>query len=427
MSPRIHTLAGLAAGAWWLAAVAQTPDEAWSLSGFRAETVPAIWAYDGGRFERRAPRESDAFIEVRARLTVRSGVPLDPILLADIRIRPASGGALQSAHAVGASIAMCRYLPPEPSPGAGDKMALVPAGHIAVFRESVSAPVQLKFEASAADLCLAFPRIGDTAQGLTMEFAGRTFAVSVAQAPIPGARAPDAATVSRPASIDSRTLLIAAGSAGLLALLALAGFAFWRWRRRAAPIAAEAPVPPGEGAPEGPPRVSEVHCRTAFRVVEKDAGPGKAKLDEALLMLQDERSAQADAAVAEAMRIGLSPTHQCGAWSLRGQITVELGDLGRAIDFFLKALAAAELTAEGAFPAASYLAVIYRALGLRADAKSMERVAVAANTQRVDLHPARIKRIRKLARAYRKAFRRGRFRRLLARMTGAPPAAGADA
>lgn len=136
------------------------------------------------------------------------------------------------------------------------------------------------------------------------------------------------------------------------------------------------------------------------------AGPGKADFDAALRLLSGEQFSEADACLAQAMTKGLTPSYDCGAWALRGQAAVARGQIQLAIGYFLNALGGAEVTSQAALSAAMHLAVIYRALKLRADADKMEAVVKAINGRMgVTLDPGVIGKIQQHAQAYRNALR----------------------
>ncbi len=421
-------LAGFSIAVWSQLAASQTAVDAWTLERLQVQSVPAIWIDDGSDFVRESPSSGDGFLQVQGRLQVREGARLDPILLAEIRLRTADSAVkarVESAFAVGASIVMCRYLPRDPQGWGGARMAVSGERSIALSRASAAAPLKLSIEAASVDLCIAFARSAKVGEVLLLEFGGRSFTVQLADKPTTPVTAEGhiaASFLPLAWPIPSRrTVWIAA--AGLLAL-GLGLFASWRWRVRRQRLAAIDPrFLPGNGA-SGPRRVSAEHCRTNFVPVGVNAGPGKADFAAALREIQGERFREADALLAQAISKGLPATFECGAWSLRGQAAIALGNIDAAIDCFLKTLEGPAVTTQAALPAVLHLAVIYRELGMRSDAKRMEAVAkrLAEAVKGFDLElalaPEMVKRIRNDARAYRQTLRMSAWSRLSTRVTG---------
>lgn len=404
-------LAALAITVWSHSAIGESAIDAWSLTGLKFQSVPSIWILDGTELDRVSPREGEGFLEIQGRLTVRPGARLDPFALPEIRLRTAGSAANvrpQSAFAVGSSIALCRYLPPEPRMLEVSKMTVGQDGSLAVSRESPSAPLKLTVVASSVDLCIAFSRPATVGESLLLELGGQSFTVPLAGKPKqttdPAKSLPPTSAGTSP--ISWSTLLIAAIC---LLVVGLGARALWRRRARPLPVVL-AKDSEGESANalSGPRRVSEEHCQTRFTRVGANVGPGKADFEAALREIQAERFSETDVLLAQAITKGLPVTYECGAWAMRGQAAVGLGNIELAIDYFLNALGGRELTTQAALPAALHLAVIYRALGLRADAEKMDAVARAAYGKAIVPQPEAIKRIQKHTHAYRRRLRAAR-------------------
>lgn len=428
-------------------AVAQSLPDSWSLTGLTAQSVPAIWMRDETDFVRRTPPDGEGFLEIQGRLSVQPGARLDPVALPDIRVRisgSAAGAKPRSAVAVGASIAMCRYLSSETRVREVSRMAVGKDGGLGVSRDSASAPLKLALEGPHVDLCLAFAGPAKAGDSVSLEFGGRAFTVSLPEPPKPvvSVAKTDPEKGLGFGLLSVRTAALAGIS---LLVLGVGAFAFWRWRARRAPVAAKPgaslPEPQADAgakraaAPEGvrgelaePGRVGPEHCRTSFARVGTNVGAGKTEFEAALRVLQAEQFEEADALLDEAITKGLPATFECGAWSLRGQAAVSRGQIPLAITYFLKALGGPEVTSQAALPAAMHLAVIYDGLGLRADAQRMEAVAKAVNSAGITLDPEAIKRMQRHTQAYRKALRAARptgLKALLGRLFHRPQATSA--
>jgi hypothetical protein len=428
MASRASVLAGFTIALWAQLSAGQTTVDPWSLEGLQVQSVPAIWIDNGSEFVRESSSASDGYLQLRGRLQVRAGALLDPIAIAEIRLRTADSAAkakVLSAFAVGASIVMCRYLPRDPQGWGGARMVVGGERSIALSRASVAAPLKLSVEGASVNLCIAFARSAKVGEVLLLEFGGRSFTVQLTDTPnTPVTAEGNIATPSAPFTwpIPSRrTVWIAAAS---LLALGLGVFASWRWRVRRQRLAAIDPRFLPRNGVSGPRRVSAEHCRTSFVPVGANTGPGKADFAAALREIQGERFSEADALLAQAISKGLPATFECGAWSLRGQAAIALGDIDAAIDCFLKTLEGPAVTTQAALPAVMHLAVIYRALGMRSDAKRMEALAktLAEALKGLDLElvlaPEMVKRIRNDARAYRQTLRLSAWSRLGMLLTG---------
>lgn len=446
-----------------LAAVAsdaadKTDGGSWSLTELKAQLVPAIWIIDGSEFVRYVPPVGGAFLEIRGRLRVPPGAHLAPVVVGEIRVRRAARDRPQELVTFGASIAMCRYVAREVSRQDVSAMTVVDGGRLAASRDRPDAPLKLRWEGSDLDLCLAFPAVGTVGDEVVLEFAGGSFGVPVVD------RASDFGDAREPARSRPREWLLSdhhllfPGVAGLLFLLVGAGaLAFWHWRK----VRACAAVPPsdsfavvassaaietsakstgagwsgtgnaagagsGQHGPAEPRRVGTAHCRTTFAPMAARIGPGKDDFNAALRALLGERFEEAEVLLAAAIAKGLTPAYDCGAWALRGQAAVARGQIPLAIDHFLNALGATEVTSQAALLSAMHLAVIYRTLRLRADADQMEALARAINGSGVTLDPAAVRHIERHAQAYRNALQalrpswRKRLLRLLSRRSSSP-------
>ena len=439
---------------WSHVAAAQPSSEVWSLTALKAQTVPAVWLLEGSDFVHYKPTDGDGFVEIQGRLGITPGSRFEPVLLSEIRIRSASalaGERARSAFTVGSRIAMCRYLSPDLRGREVSKMTVDDERNITVSRTSPSAPLKFSAEGTNIDLCIAFPRSGRAADSLVLEFAGQVFPVALAERPQPGNTArPDAERGGAFGDALSRRNVVIAAICLVLLLLGAAGLWWWRRRRLAmeapalqasvdyptgatpvptsSPAAGEISLSPAGAVSEGqgtavvpPRRVAAEHCRTTFSRVGANVGPGKADFEAGLRLLQGERFAEAEARLGEAIGKGLPPTFECGAWSLRGQAAINQGHIPQAIDYFLNALGGREVTSQAALPAAMHLEVIYRALGLTADADKMRAVAKVINGFDIGVEPAAEKRLQEATRTYAKALHTAEpsaLRRILGRFFG---------
>lgn len=423
--------------------------DSWSLTGLKAQIVPAIWIAEGSEFARHVPSDGAGFLEVRGRLRVPPGARFDPVVLAEIRVRNAAGERPQELVTFGASIAMCRYVAREVSRQDVSTMTVAKGSRLSASRDSPDAPRKLRWEGEDGDLCFAFPAVARVGDELLLEFAGGSFTVPVIEQAAAATKAADAGeqASSKPwERLRSTSRAVWAIAAAGLLLLGSGVFVAWSWRQRRTAVPASSPV--SVPVPAGPflaaasvkasdvdirlagsdaeqeklaepGRVSTLHCRTTFAPMAKNAGPGKADFDAALRMLLGEEFCAADALLVQAMTKGLAPAFECGAWALRGQAAVARGQMQLAIRCFLNALGGEEVTLQAALPAAMHLAVIYRALKLRADAEKMEAVAKAINRVGVTLDAEAVSVILQHAQAYRNALREKRpswLRRLLGRL-----------
>jgi len=418
---------GISVSVWASFAVGEPSAESWSLTELTIQSVPAIWVSDGTHFFRQTPAQGEGFVEVQGRLRMSAGEQFEPVALAEIRLRATdAAGRPQSPLAIGSRIAMCRYLPNEP-PGRDALTIRAGESRIAVSRDAPGAPVKLRTEGVSVDLCIAFATPSGLAQSASLEFAGRSFTVPVVVAAKPVVeKAKPPAQVAEKRRISWGTVFLAA--LGLL-VVAFGAFAVWRWRKRSLFAPASDIAPPAAGEPPvGLRGVSAVHCRTTFAPVGKNDGPGRTDFEGALREIQSERFQQAELLLALAIEKGLPPTFECGAWLLRGQAAIGLGQIGQATDYFLRAMEGGQVTAQAALPAAMYLATIYRALGWHADARQMEALTVAARSVDLVLAPEIVQRIQEQARAYRQALRASRpsrFGALMARVFKRAPSTSA--
>lgn len=409
---------------WPQLAAGQPSTSSWTLTTLKAQMVPAIWVLDGNEYVRESPPQGENFLEIQGRLTVPPGALLDPMALSEIRVRNTRSAAIakpQSPFVVGLSILTCRYFPPETRAHDLSRRIVGHDGSLGLSRDSANAPLTLAIEGSHVDLCMAFAGSGRMGSSVSLEFAGHSFTIPLT--PMERPRQAAKATADPPTRpywdglLSSRATLIA----GLcLLILGLGTLAIWRWRTHRAFLPArhaKSPDDPDVATAEGdasrspgyelvePERVSSEHCRTSFVRVGTSAGPGKADFEAALRALQGERFSDADTLLEQAITKGLMATFECGAWSMRGQAAAAIGEIPRAISYFLKALGGPEVTAQAALPAAMHLAVIYRELGLRADAVKMEAVATTLKSVNITLDPEVNRRIKQSTQAYRRALR----------------------
>jgi len=409
---------------WSQLAAGQSSTDSWTLTALKAQMVPAIWVLDGKEYVRQPPPAGENFLEIQGRLTVPPGALLDPVALPEIRVRStrsAAGAKPQSAFVVGLSILMCHYLPPETRAHDLSRRAVGHDGSLGLSRDGAGAPLKLAIEGSHVDLCIAFAGTGRTGGSVLLEFAGRSFTVPLTPTERPRQAVNAAADPPTKSYWDGLLSSRAALIAGLgLLMLGLGTLAIWWWRTHRASLPAtpaKSPDEPDVATDDGaasrtpeyelvePERVSSEHCRTSFVRVGASAGPGKTDFEAALRALQGERFADADSLLEQAIGKGLLATFECGAWSMRGQAAAAIGEIPRAIAYFLKALGGPEVTAQAALPAAMHLAVIYRELGLRADAEKMEAVATTLKSVNITLDPEVTRRLKQSTQAYRRALR----------------------
>ena len=100
MSNFVPILVGLLITVWSPFVSAQSAGDSWSLTELTLRSVPVIWMRDGGDFVREIAPDGKSFIELQGRLQMPAGARLDPIALAEIRLRPADstqGASAQSA------------------------------------------------------------------------------------------------------------------------------------------------------------------------------------------------------------------------------------------------------------------------------------------------------------------------------------------
>jgi hypothetical protein len=130
-------------------------------------------------------------------------------------------------------------------------------------------------------------------------------------------------------------------------------------------------------------QVSARHCRVAFVPVAAHAGAGARDFDAAQRALQVNSDLAAEQLLARAIETGLDPTYACGAWAFRGRAALRLGRGEDAVRCFLAALDGERVTRQAAHLASSHLAVIYRELGWRSDARCMEQLAAASGSSEI--------------------------------------------
>ena len=133
------------------------------------------------------------------------------------------------------------------------------------------------------------------------------------------------------------------------------------------------------------PRIEARHLRKRFVLIEKESGPGGISFNEAIQALNRRESDNAFGLFEKSLMLGLLPSYECYAYSQLGIIHTEKGDLGPAIDCFLKCLANESVTGDAAWNAATYLYNIYSEAGVYEDANALRAVADAANTRGIYL------------------------------------------
>lgn len=398
----------------------------WQIDNATVTEVPFFrQLIDGQWFERR-PRNRGTFLEVRATLKVAGDGSFGPSSLATAGLLAGAGDVPIGAEllAVGVVRTNCLYL--RAPIGAGNEtFAKLGAGNeIAILRESdANGPLFLRTRAPSLELCMVFELPDTPPSPLRWRFAERTIPLAA------GTRSPAESEAAASDPLDSAASLASSPSvpplwrraisspllwtALVLAALALVGGValqrLWRRHRLANGSGSHA----DSSSALDIPRVGAAHQPTRFASVEPEAGAGHLQFHDAMAALRLGDWERATAVFGEAIAIGLTPTFEAGAWSLRGEAMLNDGDLVGAATCFLRALSSPGVTVEAALPAASQLAAIYRQLRLRRDAVKMEDVRARINPFAGDLGPQRLELIASLARELKHKKRTRMLARLI--------------
>jgi len=148
------------------------------------------------------------------------------------------------------------------------------------------------------------------------------------------------------------------------------------------------------------PHIEARHLHIGFVQLEKDSGPGGAKFGEAIQALNEREGDKALELLDESLRQGLPPSYECYAYCKLGVLSIERGNLERAVDWFLKCLGIESKTADAAWEAAIYLYNIYNEAGLYHDANAVREIADTANTRDIYLSAEAEHQIRALTKGW---------------------------
>lgn len=346
------------------------------------------------------PNAWSSFVEVQGMLQPASpgGVATLPLSRIVLEARYGKEAWNTNVWAVGARIdGNCRYLQAIVLAGKPTDLTLGEGTSISVHRTSEADPGTLTVTGKAANLCLLFAPPKGTVGPAVMTFGSQRIALGDALRPAEEVAQTwfDIAGFARAqgTKIAAIAVALAALGAGIWA-----GTWLWRRRRRAVILhnesdatlpmqpTAESPAPAPIEAPAVAPselQVSARHCRLSFAPVAASAGPGLADFEAGQRALQVNSNQSAEDLLARAIAAGLDPTYACGAWAFRGKAALRQGRVEQAIRCFLGALEGDRVTHQAAHLAASHLAVIYRELGWRSDARFMEQVTAAAGAAAV--------------------------------------------
>ena len=405
----------------------------WQIDNATLTVVPSFQQLADGRWRERTPRNGNTFLEVRGTLKVAGDGSFGPHRLATAGLLADAGEVPIAAKllAVGANTGTCRYLRAPIGAGNETIAKLDDDREIAILREnSDSAPLLLRMRARSVELCMVFELPDAPPPSLRWSFAQRTMplAVGAAATSKAGTEATTAASnkgLVAPAAAAAASLSVPPAwrlgiaspllwSALALAALTLVGGVAWqrRWRRRRLAIAAGSDCHSASSSALDIPRVTAAQQPKSFASVEAEGGAGQLQFHSAMAALRLGDWEQANALFGEAIAVGLTPTFEAGAWSLRGETMLNDHDLVGATNCYLRALSCPGVTAEAALPAASQLAAIYRQLGLRRDAQKMEALRALINPFADELGPQQLALIARLA----KELKHKRRTRMLARL-----------
>lgn len=387
----------------------QAPENEWHFENATATTVPSFKQSVDGQWIERKPRSTNTFLELRGTLDVAGDGSFGPNSLADAVLLAGANAVPVAAELIAVGVRgglECFYLRAPIGTGSDTTVELRSGGDFSIMRENGSTgTLFLRTRAPTLDLCVLFELVEMPTAPLLWHFANRAIPLAIASPP-PGAAADlpvDSAgaaplTSAAPSPVVPQAWQQAVSSPllwGGLALTALlAGIAVQRMRRQLANGSR-----PASASALDIPRVSAVHQPTRFARVETETGPGQQQFQDALAALRLEDWVQARELFGEAIAAGLTATFEAGAWSLRGEATLNCDDLVGAATCFLRALSSPGVTTEAALPAASQMAAIYRELRLKRDARKMEKLKAVVNPFAGDLGPQRLALIARLVSA----------------------------
>jgi len=404
----------------------ETAEQDWQIENATLSVVSSFQQLVDGGWLERTPRKGNALLEVRGTVKVAGDGSFGPHPLATAGLLAGTGDVPIAAEllAVGAHIGTCRYLRAPIGAGNETKAKLDDEREIAILRtDSYSGPLSLRMQGRSVELCMVFEVPEPPPQSLRWSFAERTVALAVTAAATPAAAdnsgAPASAATAAPSFFVPPAWRRAISSPVLWAALPLAALALLggvvlqrRWHRQRQKKGARSNGHPDTSSALDIPRVSAAHQPRNFASVEPEAGAGQQQFHSALAALKLGDWGRAHALFGEAIALGLTPTFEAGAWSLRGEAMLNDQDLVGATNCYLRALSCPGVTAEAALPAASQLAAIYRQLRLRRDAQKMEALRALINPFADDVGPQQLALIADLVRE----LKHKRRTRILARL-----------
>ncbi|MQM30577.1 MAG: hypothetical protein CRU78_08590 [Candidatus Accumulibacter phosphatis] len=416
-----------------LRAAEEAAENDWQIDNATLTVVPSFQQLADGAWRERRSRSGNTFLEVRGTLKVAGDGSFGPHRLATARLLAGAGEVPIAAEllAVGTNTGICRYLRAPIGAGNETTAKLRNDREITILREnSDNGPLLLRMHAHSVELCMVFELPEAPPPSLRWSFAHRTMPLSVSAATSSNAATQtttaasnsglEASSAAAAASFSvpptwrraiSSPLLWSALALAALALLGSVALQRW-WRRRRLAIAARRDYHSESSSALDIPRVSAAHQPKNFASVEPEGGAGQLQFLGAMAALRLGDWEQANALFGEAIAVGLTPTFEAGAWSLRGETMLNDHDLVGATNCYLRALSCPGVTAEAALPAASQLAAIYRQLRLRRDAQKMEALRALINPFADDLGPQQLALIARLV----KELKHKRRTRMLARL-----------
>ena len=373
------------------------------LSDVKGYVVTSITRRSGGsnNFVPTFPNAWSSYVEVQATVQPSSsrggaGVPLGRVALeARYRGEPWTANVWAVGAMAGGS---CRYLPATAEAGQPQAEALPDGATISLLRANDADPGTLTVAGRSVAVCLLFTPPKQAVGPVAMTFDGRRFPLGDVLKP---QQESTSAGFDLTATVRAHGPKIALGLGSAAALVAMVWLGWRRFMARRPYVLASSASPGGGAAPmsegarvepapieapsEAPSalQVSARHCRLAFAPVAAHAGAGARDFDAAQRALQVNSDLAAEQLLARAIETGLDPTFACGAWAFRGRAALRLGRGEDAVRCFLTALEGERVTQQAAHLASSHLAVIYRELGWRSDARCMEQLAAVSGSSEI--------------------------------------------